>query len=234
MIHNFLNIFKGRVALLKKSLFYGVNTELECYVKENYIRKLQLGSGENILASWLNTDLEPRDGVFLLDVTKPLPFEKDVFDYIFFEHLIEHLEYLQGINLLKECHRILRHGGKIRIATPDLEFIVKLYHIEKTELLKRYIAFYVDNFLSNIKIYDETFVINLFFREWGHKFIYNFKILSNALKQVGFVNITHCKVGESMDKHLQNIESHGKAIGIEFNNLETFVIEATKIGSSPN
>jgi predicted SAM-dependent methyltransferase len=199
------------------------------YFKCHQILKLQLGSGPYPISGWLNTDIDvalSKEVVFL-DASKKFPFDDCKFSYVYCEHFIEHLEYDKGLRLVQECYRILKPGGKFRIATPDLNFLVELYHENKTELQKRYIAWAVKTY-TDFGIYSDTFAINNFFRLWGHKFIYDFKTLKEMLERSGFMNITECRVGESDDENLQNLESHAREIGAEFNYLESLVIEATK------
>ena len=71
-------------------------------------------------------------------------------------------------------------------------------------------------------------MINNFFRSWGHQFIYDFKVLCRTLEEAGFKEVSRCEVGESRDPHLQNLESHGRRIGEDFNRLETMAVEALK------
>ena len=199
------------------------------YLRSYQIRKLHIGSGMNILKNWCNTDINPsiKQGIFL-DARKRFPFDDCTFDYIFSEHLIEHLEYREGIRMFRECFRILKPGGKIRTATPDLRYLVELYNPEKTEIQKREIARIVDTYFSDIGIYQDVFVINNFFRNFGHKFIYDYKILHETMRKTGFINIILCNAGESSDKNLRSLESHGKYITDEINKLQTFVVEGMK------
>jgi predicted SAM-dependent methyltransferase len=202
--------------------------KIKRYFESCPTRKLQIGSGQNILKGWLNTDLKPTKEIVYLDARKRFPFDDYSFDCILCEHLIEHIEYQKGIEFLCECFRVLRPGGKIRIATPDLRFLIELYNTQKTELQNRYISWIVDYFLPNIGIYQDTFVINNFFRNWGHKFIYDYKSLQDAMSRVGFINITRCNVGESDDENLRGLEAHEQIISDEFNRLETLVCEGVK------
>lgn len=204
--------------------------EIKRYFKSHPVRKLQIGSGQNILNGWLNTDLKTAKGIIFLDVGKRFPFHDCSLDYILCEHLIEHMEYQKSIEVLCECFRVLKAGGKIRVATPDLRFLIELYNPEKTRLQNRYISWAVDSFLPDVGIYQDTFVINNFFRDWGHKFIYDYKTLQDAMSRVGFVNIARCSVGESDDENLRRLEAHEKIISDEFNKLETLVCEGTKPG----
>jgi hypothetical protein len=73
-----------------------------------------------------------------------------------------------------------------------------------------------------------TIVINNFFRDWGHKFIHDESSLDYVLKQAGFNVVTRCEVGESEHPTLANLEHHDKEIGVDFNRLESIIMEATK------
>lgn len=198
------------------------------YLGRHQVRKLQVGCGGAILKNWLNTDLDPENDRLFIDARKKLPFDDCTFDYIFSEHLIEHLEYREGVYFFNECFRIIKPGGTIRIATPDLRFLIELYNSERNELQGRYISWAVNSFLPDVTVSQDTHVINNFFRNWGHKFIYDLKALQDTMKRAGFVNIKQCKVGESDNAELRGIESHGQVIPEAFNKFETMVVEAIK------
>jgi predicted SAM-dependent methyltransferase len=53
-------------------------------------------------------------------------FEDNTFDYIFSEHMIEHVDHDGAVAMLRECYRVLKPGGTICMATPDLAVIVGL------------------------------------------------------------------------------------------------------------
>jgi predicted SAM-dependent methyltransferase len=193
-------------------------------------KMLQTGCGHNILKGWFNTDLNPEhDEVAYLDCTEPFPFDDAVFDYVFTEHQIEHIDYLAGQHMLSECLRVLKPGGKLRIATPNLTNILGLYTPNKTELQQRYLKWSVDRFQKHIGIVSDTFVINNFFRSWGHKFIYDPPTMTQALASAGFENIQQFSPGQSDDPTLKRMETHGKSIeSEEFNLFETMVLQAER------
>lgn len=215
-------IRRGRHGLRRRKL-------IADYVTAARPRKLQLGCGANLLAGWLNSDSEPLDeSVIWVDARRRLPFDDSTFDYVFSEHMIEHVEYLEGQAMLRESFRILRPGGWLRIATPDLRFLIELYAPQKSDLQRRYITWATETFISDIGKAEDVFVINNFFRAWGHKFIYDFKSLSDAMRDAGFEAMQARKVAESDDVELRNLESHGIRIPDEFNRLETLVVEGMK------
>ena len=63
----------------------------------------------------------------VIDITKKFPFVSSTFDYVFSEHMIEHIKYQDGLKMLNESFRVLKPSGKIRISTPDLQFLLDLY-----------------------------------------------------------------------------------------------------------
>jgi len=201
---------------------------IESYFAEREIRKLHIGCGGNILGDWLNSDFFPSsDSILHLDATGAFPFANDTFDYIFSEHMIEHIPYSNGLAMLSECHRILRNNGKIRISTPNLQFLIDLYRDNKSELQREYIKWATDNFIKSAPYYDDTFVINNFVRDWGHLFIYDIKTLRSSLEKAGFINIIRCNLNESNDETLQNLENV-KRMPEGFLKLESIALEGTK------
>ena len=106
--------------------------KIKTYLKLHPVKKLQLGSGQNILPGWLNTDLFPssKDVVYLNAVEK-FPIGDNTLEYIFCEHMIEHLSFCDAKFMLCECLRTLIPEGRIRISCPCLDNFVGLYGPEK-------------------------------------------------------------------------------------------------------
>lgn len=61
------------------------------------------------------------------DLRYGIPFEDETFDVVYHSHFLEHLHPSDGQSMLRECRRVLRPGGTIRIVVPDLERIAKRY-----------------------------------------------------------------------------------------------------------
>jgi predicted SAM-dependent methyltransferase len=201
---------------------------IEDYFTNHKTKKLHIGCGRNILKGWLNSDYYPRlDQTIYLDATKPFPIKDDEFDYVFSEHMIEHITYPQGLQMLTECYRVLKPRGKLRIATPDLLFLIDLYRNEKSWLQTAYVKWATDNFIKTAPCYEDVFVINNFMRGFGHKFIYNEKVLHYSLEKVGFSEITKCDLNDSEDEELRGLENESRMPG-GFLRLESIVLEGTK------
>lgn len=199
------------------------------YLASHKIRKLQLGSGPTSLDGWLCTDLAPTsDRAVYLDATKPFPFDNGTFNYVFSEHLIEHISCHEGSLMLQECRRVLKPGGTIRIATPDLEVLIGLFSRNGDPLNERYIKWVTNKYLDGLNVYKAAFVINNAFHNWGHQFLYDDELLEMAMEKAGFTNIRRCLPGESDDVNLRGIESHGKNVDDdEMAAFETMVLEGS-------
>ena len=131
--------------------------------------------------------------------------------------MLEHLTYAEGQRCLRECFRVLRPGGRVRIATPSLERLARLY--DGGELRERYIGWAVETLEPDLDAPLPGAVINNFFRSWGHRFIYDPETLRHALETAGFVDVDEGAVGE-LEGHL--------AEAPEFNEYETIVLEARR------
>ena len=211
------------------------NNQISNYLKQYQVKKLQIGSGGTILEGWLNTDLFlENDKIVFLDAGNLFPIPNDSFDFIYSEHLFEHLTFEQQLNYLHESYRILKPGGKIRIATPNFDFLIALTNKNRNETQHKYVIWNYNHFLPKMsKVYNdepnkEVYVINNYFKAWGHQLIHNIPSLTNLILHVGFKNVTSFDVSKSTDKSLENLEHHMSQLGVEFNILETMILEATK------
>jgi predicted SAM-dependent methyltransferase len=91
-------------------------------------RLLNLGCGQTYHPSWTNLDIRPADpSIRCWDVTQRLPFEDASFDAVYHSHLLEHLPRADALPFLRECWRVVKPRGVLRLAIPNLEAIARLY-----------------------------------------------------------------------------------------------------------
>ncbi|MHC1791859.1 glycosyltransferase [Solidesulfovibrio sp.] len=90
--------------------------------------RLNLGCGGTHHPDWVNIDFAPRQpGVLGYDLGREIPFPDDTFATVYHSHLLEHLPKRAALPFLRECFRVLRPGGVLRLAVPDLEGIARAY-----------------------------------------------------------------------------------------------------------
>ena len=87
-------------------------------------RILNLGGGIVACDRWLTGDVVPRSDVYM-DVTRRLPLPDKSIDVIFSEEVIEHVSLEQACAMLRECLRVLKPGGTLRLTTPDLGYFAQ-------------------------------------------------------------------------------------------------------------
>jgi predicted SAM-dependent methyltransferase len=89
---------------------------------------LNLGCGHRYHAEWTNIDFHSTgENVIGYNLLKGIPFKDTTFDMVYHSHVIEHFSKEDAPNFLRECYRVLKQNGIIRIAFPDLEQIVSHY-----------------------------------------------------------------------------------------------------------
>jgi predicted SAM-dependent methyltransferase len=102
----------------------------------------------------------------------------------------------------------------MRIAMPDLESIVELYRRrdwdEHAKLCGKFGLEYVKT---------PAELLNLNFRKWGHKWVYDWEELERRLKEAGAVNIKRCNLRVSEHPELHMLETRDES---------TLIAEITK------
>ncbi|HEX6389721.1 MAG TPA: methyltransferase domain-containing protein [Solirubrobacteraceae bacterium] len=93
---------------------------------------LNVGAGVHASAEWTNIDLADAPHVIRHDIRRGLPFARETFDAVYASHVLEHLSPDDGDALVAEMRRVLKRGGVLRLAVPDLERTVRAY-LERLE-----------------------------------------------------------------------------------------------------
>ena len=213
---------------LKRSILGTDKKIIADYFASHDVRGLHIGCGQHLIEVFINADLSSSSkDVLNFDATKLFPFGDESFDFIFSEHMIEHIPYADGLHMLRECCRVLKKGGKIRVSTPDLERVTALGRADRTELQNDYIAWSIGKFSSLSPDNDPAFVINNFFRDWGHQFIYAEQTLAASLERCGFAEVTKYPINHSGTPALRDLENQAR-MPEGFLALETLTLEATK------
>ena len=90
--------------------------------------RVNLGCGANAKTGWLNCDMAPARGVDLrMDLRRGIPLQTASVDCIAAIHVLQDLAWDQIAPALDELHRVLKTGGVIRIAVPDLDRAIRAY-----------------------------------------------------------------------------------------------------------
>ena len=123
-----------------------------------------------------NTNILWADGI------KRIPENDSSVDVIYSCHMVEHLEKLDVASFFKEARRILKSGGIIRLAVPNIKYQVDNYlkdgdadkFIESTHLTRKK----PKTIIAKIKY--------LIIGDRNHQWMYDGKSLCNLLSSAGF------------------------------------------------
>lgn len=174
------------------------------------LHKLNLGCGDNRLPGWDNHDAD-------VDISKPLPFSNGQIDFILCEHCMEHIEYYEAIEFLKECRRILKSTGIVRIIVPSIEQIWKRGDLEYFQFTRRW---------QQVGS-DARAAMHAILYAHGHETAWTESLLEATMFYCGFNRLEHCQPHQSKHAELRNVDGHHKMIGEKFNMIESLIIEGT-------
>ena len=92
------------------------------------LKLLNLGCGATFHPAWTNIDFASTNkNVITHNLLNGIPNQDESFNFVYHSHVLEHFPKNKAQNFINECFRVLKPGGLIRIAIPDLEQIAKLY-----------------------------------------------------------------------------------------------------------
>lgn len=170
--------------------------------------KLNIGCGNVRFHGWINIDIEQNYKTvdLVCDARQKLPFNDNSCDLIYNEHFLEHLTLEEGLFFLKECHRILKPEGILRIAMPSLEYVVQKYMSDdwrNQEWL---------NYPEYQFIKTRAEMLNIAMRWWGHQWLYDTEELHRRLTESGYINIQKFAWGKSNTPDLRNRETRVDSI----------------------
>ena len=199
------------------SLMFGVSYRRAC---SNGVVCLNVGAGTVRLDGWLNTDIRP--GCLYVNLKRRLPIMDNTISYIFGEQFIDYLPRQTALAFIKECFRVLRPNGVLRITNEDLGLFANAYlnNPEDVRLL---------NELNRQDGYKYTScpidILNKYFFEDSIVCAYDTQTVQQLFYEAGFQNIINCQYGVSSHIALSGIERH-KVNTIQ--NKFVFAIEGTK------
>jgi predicted SAM-dependent methyltransferase len=156
-----------------------------------------------------------------LDIASPLPFADGCVEWVYAEHLIEHVTLPVAIAWLAEVRRVLVPGGLVRLTTPDVRLYAEGYAADTgffSAHARRLRVMRVGPPMPQRK----AFMLNQLFYLYGHRWIYDHAELRHALTEAGFAPqaITEREFRASAREDIADLDT-------TFRNDETIYVEAT-------
>jgi predicted SAM-dependent methyltransferase len=173
--------------------------------------KLNVGSFLNMFYyGWTNTDVmdlssfaQKEHYIFNQhNATTPFPVKDGYVDLIFSSHMMEHLESSGASTFLKECYRVMRPGGHIRIAVPSTGLLMQRYIDHDLDFLK-HISPAAEKSVCDIDKFYEVALAN-------HVQLYDYCSLKSDLESAGFIDVKQTDPFHSRSKimEMETIVSH--------------------------
>lgn len=89
---------------------------------------VNIACGTSYVSGWLNLDYTPASpAVTKANLLGQLPLGDAAADVLYSSHFLEHVPRRRVAGFLAECFRVLKPGGQIRLALPDLDELCREY-----------------------------------------------------------------------------------------------------------
>jgi predicted SAM-dependent methyltransferase len=185
----------------------------------NVFKKYNLGCGPKIYNKFLNIgfwsqleagkiykNLNGTNDTFMLnhDLRLGIPADNNSLDLVYHSHMLEHLSYQEGIIFIRECYRVLKLGGKMRILVPDLELWINAYINNNSFFFEQYRR---DGGIDKEIYVTKAAVFMGMLHNHDHKCGYDFESLKWMVEHVGFSDIKRTLYASSDIEDIEIIES---------------------------
>ena len=166
---------------------------------------VHVGAGSSHLEGWVNVDLWPAP--LSLDFRWGLPFAAGSTERVYLSHVLEHAYYPnEALQLLREIHRVLCPGGRVRIVVPDIEACIEAYCANDQRFIKgrqeHWPDWKIDTRMESFLGFAGVGPHPGMFGE-THKWGYDFETLAHVLRQAGFADIRRSGYQQSTDPALR-------------------------------
>lgn len=146
--------------------------------------RLELGAGTRKLAGWTTVDHNGQCDI-TMTLADPLPLPDATVEELYASHVFEHFHHPELMRLLAECRRVLKPGGRLRLAVPDAALYVRDYLARDMSHLSSYITEREGYF-----IHSPIDVVNLVAYDRGaqyeHGYLFDREGVLAVLKLAGF------------------------------------------------
>ncbi len=116
------------------------------------------------------------------DLKYGLPFADATVPNIYTSHFLEHLTRENCVSTLRECQRIMKPGGLLRVCVPSLH--------EEVEKIRKALDRYDTGDIVPIERYVTQSKSGYLSVYSNHRWMYNFDEMKKVLTEAGFVNVT--------------------------------------------
>ena len=177
------------------------------------VRRLNWGCGEYPEAGWINSDIKSTPGIDIsCDILDGLPLADDSIDYAVSIHALPELPMGDLVPALRELRRVLKPGGVLRLALPDLDRGIKAYLANDKDYF-----LIPDRDASSV---GGKLVTQLLWYGWSRS-LFTHDFTEEILLKAGFTEVLDCSFGQTKSRFPEIVE-------LDSRERESLFVEATK------
>jgi predicted SAM-dependent methyltransferase len=177
------------------------------------VRRLNWGCGGAGVPGWINSDR--RSGVHIAccgDIRDGLPLETDSIDYCVSIHALQEVPWPDLVPVLQELRRVLKPGGVLRLALPDLAKGLEAYRKGDRGY------FLIPD--EDVRSLDGKFILHLLW--YSHsRLMFTADFIAEMLRRAGFSEVHPCAFRQTRSGHAGIVE-------LDDREAETLFVEAVK------
>jgi predicted SAM-dependent methyltransferase len=177
------------------------------------VRRLNWGCGLHPEPGWINSDIKEAPGIDLTcDIREGLPLDSDSIDYAVSIHALPELAYPELVPALAELRRVLKHGGVLRLALPDLGRGIAAYQKgdESYFLVPR----------EELASPGGRFIVHMLWYGYARS-LFTADFIEELLSKAGFIRIVHCAYHTTSSPF-------GEIVTLDNRERESLFVEAVK------
>jgi SAM-dependent methyltransferase len=137
------------------------------------------------------------------------------FDLVYHSHLLEHIGHEHALDFMRECYRVLKRGGVLRVVVPDLETWARSYvasldsqpRSASTGEHEQIVAGLLEQMVRRtpatrdaqprfVRFLESVFLGDSLSMGWAHRWMYDQHTLGALLLRAGFSEPAKVQVGE--------------------------------------
>ena len=177
------------------------------------VTRLNIGCGKFPRPGWINLDNKVRPGVdCVADLRADLPFPERSVDYAVAIHVLPHIPLAALPAALARIRRVLKPGGVLRLALPDLEKAIEAH--------RRRDASYFAIPDAQWKSLGAKLVAQIV---WHNDLVtpFTYDLAAEALEKAGFASVQRCEFRQTRSRFPE-------IATLDNRERESFFVEATK------
>ena len=177
------------------------------------VKRLNWGCGGAGEPGWINSDQKDGPGIDISgDIRDGLPLEENSIDYVVSIHALPEVPYTEQVTVLRELRRVLKPGGVLRLALPDLEKGIQAYQSGNRDY------FLIPD--EDARSLSSKLILQLIWYGYSRT-LFTHDFIRELLEKAGFTRVLTCQFQQTQSQYPEITE-------LDNRELESLFVEAIK------